>query len=49
MTSEEYRKTVNPCWSCPSYDEDMGCMVPDLDRSYACPLKQDEEEEYYGD
>ena len=39
MTLEQYRKEVNPCYGCGCYDSDMGCSMPSVDRSYACPLE----------
>lgn len=31
------------CYSCDCYDEDFGCTMPSIDKSYACPLEADEE------
>lgn len=38
MTSKE--REVNPCYECgcDCYDADMGCTMPSIDKSYACPL-----------
>lgn len=30
----------NECLDCDCYDEEMGCTMPDIDQSYACPVKQ---------
>ena len=29
----------NPCLDCDCYDPDMGCPMPGIDKSYACPLE----------
>ena len=29
----------NPCLDCDCYDPDMGCTMPGIDKSYACPLE----------
>ena len=29
----------NPCLDCDCYDPDMGCSMPGIDRSYACPQR----------
>ena len=39
MTLEEYREIINPCYGYDCYDEDLGCIMPRLDRPHACPLK----------
>lgn len=44
MTREEYIRKINPCYGCGCYDEDMGCTMPSIDREYACPLKNENEE-----
>ena len=31
------------CLDCDCYDEDFGCTMPSVDKSYACPLEEDEE------
>ena len=31
------KKETNPCLGCDAYDEDLGCTMPSIDRSYACP------------
>lgn len=43
MATEEYRREVNPCYECgcDCYDADMGCTMPSIDKSYACPLEND--------
>lgn len=43
MNKEEYK---NPCLrcGCDCYDEDMGCTMPSIDKSYACPLEVEKEE-----
>lgn len=43
--NKEYKCDINPCYECGCgcYDEDMGCTMPSLDKSYACPLENDEE------
>lgn len=35
-------RETNPCFGCGCYDSDMGCTMPSIDKSYACPLKTDE-------
>lgn len=35
---------MNECLYCDCYDEDFGCTMPSIDKSYACPLYADEEE-----
>lgn len=32
---------ANPCLGYDCYDPDMGCMIPGIDRRYACPLQPD--------
>lgn len=39
MTGEEYKREINPCYGCGCWDEDMGCIMPSIDKSYACPLE----------
>lgn len=34
----------NPCLYCDCYNLDMGCMMPSIDKWYACPLEINEEE-----
>jgi hypothetical protein len=34
----------NPCLYCGCYDEDMGCTMPSVDRSYACPLNDEDKD-----
>lgn len=48
MTIEEYREKINPCYGYDCWDEDMGCMMPSMDKCYACPLGT-EKEDFYGD
>lgn len=36
-------KEKNTCLSCDCYDDDFGCTMPSIDRSYACPLESEEE------
>ena len=43
MMTEEYREKINPCFGCGCYDPDTGCTMPSVDKSYACPLAQEEE------
>ena len=31
----------NPCLCCDCYDPDLGCTMPSVDLSYACPLEED--------
>ena len=31
----------NQCLYCDCYDPDMGCTMPSIDKSYACPLEGD--------
>ena len=40
ITAAEHddKHPVNPCLDCDCYDPDMGCSMPTVDRSYACPL-----------
>lgn len=33
--------TKNPCLGYDCYDPDTGCMIPGIDRWYACPLQPD--------
>lgn len=37
MSKEKYK---NECLDCDCYDGDMGCTMPSIDQSYACPLKE---------
>lgn len=34
-------KETNLCLDCGCYDEDMGCTMPSIDRSYACLLEDE--------
>lgn len=34
-----------PCLSCDCHDPDMGCTMPSIDKSYACPLVSCDDEE----
>ncbi|MCI8577962.1 MAG: hypothetical protein HFG64_10735 [Lachnospiraceae bacterium] len=45
MMLEEYKRNINLCFRCGCWDPDTGCSMPGVDRSYACPLEADEEEE----
>lgn len=45
MTAEEYREKINPCYGCDCWDEDMGCLMAGVDRTYACPLEDGKEKE----
>ena len=31
---------INLCYTCDCWDEDMGCVMPAIDKNYACPLEQ---------
>ncbi|MDE7398582.1 MAG: hypothetical protein K2N06_03550 [Oscillospiraceae bacterium] len=33
---------MNPCLDCDCYDPDLGCIMPSLDKSYACSLESDD-------
>lgn len=37
-------KEVNECLTCDAYDPDLGCTMPSLHLSYACPLEENDEE-----
>ncbi len=37
-------KEINDCLTCDAYDPDLGCTMPSLHLSYACPLEEDDEE-----
>lgn len=37
-------KEVNECLTCDAYDPDLGCTIPSIDRSYACPYEENDEE-----
>ena len=41
MTIKEYPENFNPCpcYKCDCYDEDLGCIMPSIDRTYACALE----------
>lgn len=39
------RRKENPCHDCDCYDPDIGCTMSSLDRSYACPLEQEDSPE----
>lgn len=41
---ERYEQDVNPCLKCGCWDPDLGCMMPSIDRSYACSLETDGED-----
>ena len=36
-------KEENEYLTCGAYDPDLGCTMPSIDLSYACPLEEDEE------
>ena len=36
-------KETNECMTCGAYDLDLGCTMPSIHLSYACPLEEDEE------
>ncbi|MBQ8731575.1 MAG: hypothetical protein IJY82_01930 [Oscillospiraceae bacterium] len=40
------KREKNPCLDCGCYDPDMGCMMPSVDKCYACPLEADPDETY---
>ncbi|GFI47777.1 hypothetical protein IMSAGC019_03103 [Lachnospiraceae bacterium] len=46
MTLKEYREKINPCYGYECYNEDLGCTMSGIDRTYACPLITDDEMEY---
>ena len=35
---------MNECLTCDCYDEDVGCTMPSVDKCYACPLYECEDE-----
>lgn len=35
---------MNECLKCDCYDEDVGCAMPSIDKCYACPLYECEDE-----
>ena len=35
------KPNINPCLGYDCYDPDTGCMIPGIDRWYACPLRPD--------
>lgn len=35
------KPNINPCLGHDCYDPDTGCMMPGIDRWYACPLRTD--------
>ncbi len=43
MISKEYPEKFNPCpcYKCDCYNEDLGCIMPSIDRIYACVLEED--------
>jgi hypothetical protein len=36
-------KSCYSCDCCDCYDEDFGCTMPSVDKSYACPLEAEDE------
>ena len=34
-----------PCLNCDCHDPDMGCTMPSIDKSYACPLVSCDDEQ----
>lgn len=40
------KREKDPCLDCGCYDPDMGCMMPSVDKCYACPLEADPDETY---
>ena len=42
----ENKRRKNECLDCDCYDGDYGCTMPSIDRSYACP-KSDKDDEAY--
>ncbi len=38
-------KDISSCIECDCYDEDFGCTMPSVDKSYACPLNSPDDEE----
>ncbi len=36
-------KETNECLTCGAYDPDLGCTMPSIHLSYACPLEEDKE------
>lgn len=39
---------MNECLNCVCYDEDYGCTMPSIDKSYACPLEvEDRNTEFF--
>lgn len=38
------RMSKNECLECDCYDEDVGCTMPSVDKCYACPLYECEDE-----
>lgn len=39
---KKYREEINPCYGCGCWDPDAGCMMPSIDKVFACPLNQEE-------
>ena len=37
----------NLCLSCSCYDEDLGCTMPSIDRTYACPINQHKKMQFF--
>ena len=36
---QKHKRESDPCLGCDCNDPDVGCTMPSIDRSYACPLK----------
>ncbi|MCI9128329.1 MAG: hypothetical protein HFG28_14410 [Eubacterium sp.] len=45
MTEKEYKQKENPCWGCGCWDPDMGCIMPAIDKIYACSLEAEGRDE----
>lgn len=43
------RKDKNPCINCDCNDEELGCTMPSLDKSYACTLENEKRNMKYWD
>ena len=37
----------NPCLMCDCYDPDMGCIMPPMDKTFACPLEDDKRKLFF--
>lgn len=40
-------REIDECANCDCNDPDVGCTMPSIDRSYACPLNTDSEEDKF--